>query len=234
MVTEIVSIVHFHIQIGKISELAQTGRWKECSVIYRNSYLFAIEESELQEYRYWCLSGFCSIFMEEQSLATSDDLLVIKAISKHSENIWEIGESLFALGLIHFLSRERERSVQYYRSALKLKIQPNERSIKILNGMMRETSAGEILDDIIRRVDRNLRMMSGEHIVVEERFPEGVEILGMKREVAIRSTTVVDCCKVNVARYLQESMRISGDKCDMCGVSSTAQLKLSKCKRFVF
>ena len=109
-----------------------------------------------------------------------------------------------------------------------------ERSIKILDGMMRETSAGEVFDDIIRRVDRNLRMMSGEHIVVEERFPEGVEILGMKREDAIRSTTVVDCCKVNVGRYLQESMRISGDKCDMCGVSSTAQLKLSKCKRFVF
>ena len=43
--------------------------------------------------------------------------------------------------------------------------------------MMRETSAGEVFDDIIRRVDRNLRMMSGEHIVVEERFPEGVEIL---------------------------------------------------------
>ena len=55
--------------------------------------------------------------------------------------------------------------------------------------MMRETSAGEVFDDIIRRVDRNFRMMSGEHIVVEERFPEGVEILGMKREVAIRSTT---------------------------------------------
>ena len=83
----IVTMVHFYIQLGKIYELAQTGRWKECSVIYRNSYLLAIEVSEFQEYRYWCLNGFCSIFMEEQSLATSDDLLFITAMSKNSEKI---------------------------------------------------------------------------------------------------------------------------------------------------
>ena len=49
--------------------------------------------------------------MEEQSIATSDDLLLITAIYKNSENVLEIGEALFALD--YYIFSPEEGSAQF-------------------------------------------------------------------------------------------------------------------------
>jgi len=240
MLSNLLKSDYFHRLNHEMVSFARTGKWRECSATYQKMYEQCCDaENDCKEMKinqFWCLSGFCSVFTEEQAVATLTDFDFILGVAENSPNILEKALSFSCLGQLYFLSRERERAMHSYRRAMKLTISQSKRDTQTKGSRGEDISAGDLFDEIIRNVDRNIRMLRGEVVEEFNRNPKGLKLLGMADGDAQRSSFVPhsrDLAPEVSRRFLAQSMRVPGDKCDTCGVPHSAEVKMSKCQRFV-
>lgn len=111
---------------------------------------------------FWAISGYTSIFREEQAHASEEDIAFIKQLSRDEgapASVQAIAG--FTLGLLYWLSSQREKSIKTYNRVLKMSITEAERRKTIMGSMAEQTTAGAMFDEFVNEARMNLGHLSG-------------------------------------------------------------------------
>jgi MYND finger len=195
---------------------ANSGRWRECSDIYLQ--LFRLPRLHDERLRYWLVSGYTSIFREEQLTPTEKDLEIIKSMYKDEKNVTEIrAQAAFTLGLLYWLQFRQEDSLKAYNKVLKLTMSDTERRRIILNSMMHEVTAGSTFDQIVSDARNSA---SGRGMPRSRMGPAAVGInpnpAARVRKVSHGSDTWSRITPEMSKHWLDLSQRVVGAECDFC------------------
>jgi len=221
---------------------ALSGQWRKCADIYREMYL---SPTTPRSHRYWVLNGFCSIFNHEQIIASNDDKDFLNSLSKDI-NTPSVERTLagFSVGLLYWLSHEREHCVKLYKRTLKIKITEAERIIDIVDGMEVMKSCGSIFDQNLVDTQDNLSALQGQYdsnnwthddiAKLATPIPEYENKLGMNSTSLVRVSRAKGFTEEITRIYTDLNLKIPGSKCDSCNIlrtKTTALMKCTRCKR---
>ena len=101
----------------KMVQFAQTSQWRKAANCYLEMYKLPNNPS----YHHWCLKGFTSILVENQTSPIESDLAFLSTILKDKSCLTEErAEAGFALGFLYWSLFRQEESQKSYRKFLKL------------------------------------------------------------------------------------------------------------------
>lgn len=197
---------------------AQAGRWRESADAYRGFYESVCESTHT--YRYYSISGFTSIFREDQAVATADDLAFLKNGFKNKKlRACDRSVMGFTLGLCLWMCSRRDESVKMYRKVIAMEITAEERTERFQIGPTCTKTAGEIFDTNVKDAQDNLSGLVGGF----------VHDLGSQR-VSSRTVHVPVNLPDELRDFiLQAGFHVLGNQCDYC--QKEAEKKLKVCQR---
>jgi hypothetical protein len=152
----------------------------------------------------------------------------------------------FSVGLLYWLSHEREHCVKLYKRTLKIKITEAERIIDIVDGMNVMKSCGSIFDQNLVDTQDNLSALQGQYdsnnwthddiAKLATPIPEYENKLGMNSTPLVRVSRAKGFTEEITRIYTDLNLKIPGSKCDSCNIlrtKTTALMKCTRCKRKV-
>ena len=114
---------------------------------------------------WWAMSGYTSIFQQEQARASEDDLAFLnQLIQDAGVPASERALAGFSLGLIYWLSSQREKSIKAYNRVVKMTITEAERRKCIIGSQSEQTTAGAMFDEYVAESRANLGHLNGTHL----------------------------------------------------------------------
>ena len=214
---------------------ANAGEWRAAADAYRVVY----EKSDGSEFegRYWSLSGYTSIFRQEQATAKDKDIDFLERLSK--DKTCAAPDRALAgltLGLSHWLVGRREDCVKTYRRVLKMEIPERERGRRILNGKFQATTGAELFEDTVQAVRENLDALHqspSAHFSSSDPLPSDLpENGGMMRPCVVPTGPLPHGLTEEIAyKYTDLAMSVPGSQCDACKAPPPPGKKLYRCSR---
>lgn len=231
-------------------EAFQRGNYRESA----NKYLEAFEASPSKwaENRWHIFHGYTSILQEEYFAATEQDFQALEKVVKDKSevNLYRV-EAAFTSGLLYFIANSREEAAAFYRDAIKLADTAPEKERKRMVTATITTPdgnavtgvgprlVGEIIDDIRKRANDNLKIMEGKNVarIPPQQAPR-MRSDGTALPPAARKTRIsfgplgTSLTQEQAGRMLS----VGGEECDQCKktreeLSLTHLDTCSRCKR---
>lgn len=145
------------------------------------------------------------------------------------------------MGLLYWLSHEREQCVQSYKRTLKITITEAERRIHLLDETNNMKSCASIFDTNLADTQGNLgclvdhtdsnNITFNDLVNLTTPTPGLVNMLGINSAPLVRMSRATGFTEEITKIYTNLNLKIMGSKCDSCNVVRTADATLMKCTR---
>ena len=210
----------------QLNSAVLSGNWRRAADVYLELYHLKSLDPAMQ---YWCISGFRSIFAEEQCVANESDIAFLTKISKDPGVPREqAAEAGFALGLVLWMQFRQEDSRKAYSRVLKLTMTPQDRARRIQDSTQQTTTAGVVFDTIVQLTRDNLQSVRDPALAATAPAPDPRRLnsklvgisptSGVTRQQGTRTITNDKLTADVMQKYMEMSQRVSGGACDYCHV----------------
>jgi hypothetical protein len=154
----------------------------------------------------------------------------------------------YSVGLLYWLSHDREKCVKLYKRTLKMEIAEAERKIDIFDSMNVMKSCGSIFDQNLVDTQDNFSLLQGKYDsnnwtsndiakLTSTPIPGYENMLGMNSTPLVRVSRAKGFTEDITRIYTDLNLKIPGSKCDCCNIlrsDTTALMKCTRCKRKVY
>eukprot|EP00172_Hildenbrandia_rubra_P002852 Plantae.Rhodophyta-Hildenbrandia_rubra.ctg4032.p1 GENE.Plantae.Rhodophyta-Hildenbrandia_rubra.ctg4032~~Plantae.Rhodophyta-Hildenbrandia_rubra.ctg4032.p1 ORF type:complete len:344 (-),score=74.36 Plantae.Rhodophyta-Hildenbrandia_rubra.ctg4032:5139-6092(-) len=221
--------------LTKAVEAAQRGHWRQSASHYLQAHNDSPRTFAL---KYFCLTGYTSIFIEESAAPTADEIRALNSIGGdkslpllHRMHAW------FANGLCKWLMGDREGGAECYREAIRLNEGATRADRKVVitrpdqvgedGKSWKKVKSGELMDELMKTVRENLEVLEGKRSGIRE-AGRGMEdrFTKLKSSVAIGPHG-----DEKDAKEAMKRLDVGGGKCDQCGVDEGDGIKMKTCGR---